>query len=102
MEIMIWTSSAFCLNVNHYNKMQLDWEVSISSYLLKVKLRLIFKFDDIGDAKKELCAWVKWVRHCRIAEFVELQRRSMRHKEHILNTIRLRVNNARIEATNNI
>ncbi|SDB16015.1 transposase, partial [Butyrivibrio sp. INlla16] len=46
-------------------------------------------------------AWVKWARHCRIPVFVELQRKIMRHKDHILNTIELGVTNARIEATNN-
>ncbi|SDB68518.1 transposase, partial [Butyrivibrio sp. INlla16] len=40
-------------------------------------------------------------RHCRIPVFVELQRKIMRHKDHILNTIELGVTNARIEATNN-
>ncbi|SDB69209.1 transposase, partial [Butyrivibrio sp. INlla16] len=39
--------------------------------------------------------------HCRIPVFVELQRKIMRHKDHILNTIELGVTNARIEATNN-
>ncbi|SDB68455.1 transposase, partial [Butyrivibrio sp. INlla16] len=43
----------------------------------------------------------KWARHCRIPVFVELQRKIMRHKDHILNTIELGVTNARIEATNN-
>ena len=32
---------------------------------------------------------------------VELNKRIRRHKEHILNTIRLGISNARIEATNN-
>ncbi len=71
------------------------------AYLLKEKLRLIFQMDDVDEAEQELIAWVKWARHCRIPEFVELQRKIMRHKDHILNTIRLDVSNARIEATNN-
>ena len=71
------------------------------AYLLKEKLRLIFQIDDADEAEQELVAWVKWARHCRISEFVELQRKIMRHKDHILNTIRLDVSNARIEATNN-
>ena len=40
-------------------------------------------------------------RHCRIESFVKLQRKIMRHKDHILNTIRYGLSNARIEATNN-
>ena len=71
------------------------------AYLLKEKLRLIFQIDDVDEAEQELIAWVKWARHCRIPEFVELQRKIMRQKDHILNTIRLDVSNARIEATNN-
>ena len=71
------------------------------AYLLKEKLRLIFQLNDVGEAEQELIAWVKWARHCRITEFVELQRKIMRHKDHILNTIRFDVSNARIEANNN-
>jgi len=40
--------------------------------------------------------------NCRKSlKFVELQRKIMRHKDHILNTIQLQVSNARIESTNN-
>ena len=71
------------------------------AYLLKEKLRLIFKIDDVDEAEQELTAWVNWARRCRIPEFVELQRKIMRHKKHILNTIRFNANNALSEATNN-
>ena len=71
------------------------------AYLLKERLRLIFKMDNPEDAEEELMAWIQWARRCRIPSFVELQRKIMRHKDHILNTIRLDVSNARIEATNN-
>ena len=71
------------------------------AYLLKEKLRLIFQLNDVGEAELELIAWVIWARHCRIAEFVELQRKIMLHKDHILNTIRFDVSKARIEANNN-
>lgn len=71
------------------------------AYQLKEKLRLIFKLDDVVAAEEELMAWVKWARHCRIPEFVELQRKIMRHKDHILNSIRFNASNAQHEATNN-
>ena len=56
---------------------------------------------DVEAADAELTKWVNWARHCRIPEFVELQRKIMRHQQHILNTIKLHVSNARIEANNN-
>ena len=42
-----------------------------------------------------------WASHCRIPAMVALNKKIRRHKEHILNTIRLGMSNARIEATNN-
>jgi transposase len=40
-------------------------------------------------------------KHSRIPAFKLLYKKIKRHKEHILNTIRLGLSNARIEATNN-
>jgi transposase len=71
------------------------------AYKLKEQLRLILKMTDVEAADAELTKWAKWARHCRIPEFVELQRKIMRHRQHILNTIKLDVSNARIEANNN-
>lgn len=71
------------------------------AYKLKEMLRLLLKMTNVEAAESELTRWVKWARHCRIPEFVELQRKIMRHKDHILNTIQLQVSNARVESTNN-
>ena len=71
------------------------------AYKLKEALRLIFHMTDVDEADGALTKWVKWARHCRIPKFVELQRKIMRHRDHILNTIRQQVSNARIEANNN-
>lgn len=71
------------------------------AYKLKEMLRLLLKMTDVEAAESELTRWVNWARHCRIPEFVELQRKIMRHKDHILNTIQLQVSNARVESTNN-
>lgn len=71
------------------------------AYKLKEALRLILHMTDVEEADATLIGWVKWARHCRIPEFVELQKKIMRHREHILNTIRQQISNARIEANNN-
>ena len=42
-----------------------------------------------------------WSSHCLIKAFKDLYQKIKRHKEHILNIIRLRMSNARIEATSN-
>jgi transposase len=70
------------------------------AYLLKEKLRLLFKLS-LDEAKAELDAWIKWAQHCRIPQFVELQRKIRRHMEAILATIGNGVSNARVEAVNN-
>ena len=71
------------------------------AYQLKEKLRLLLKMTDVEKAEIELHDWVMWARRCRIPEFVELQRKIMRHKDQILNTIRMRISNARVESINN-
>ena len=56
---------------------------------------------DTGEAEVELDRWLWWASHSRIPAFKELYKKIKRHKSHILNTIRLGMSNARIEATNN-
>lgn len=71
------------------------------AYSLKESLRLLLKIQDVDQAEKELKHWLFWASHSRIPAFKELYKKIRRHKEHILNTIRLGLSNARIEATNN-
>ena len=71
------------------------------AYLLKEDLRLLLKMTDADEAEQALHKWIMWARHCRIPEFVELQRKVKRNKEHIMNTIREQVSNARVESMNN-
>ena len=71
------------------------------AYSLKESLRLLLKIQDADQAEKELEHWLFWASHSRIPAFKELYKKIKRHKEHILNTIRLGLSNARIEATNN-
>ena len=70
-------------------------------YLLKESLRMIFKNTDVDKAEADLNHWLWWASHSRIPVFHDLYEKIKRHKEHILNTIRLGLSNARIEATNN-
>jgi transposase len=68
---------------------------------MKETLRLLLKIKDAREAEAELDRWLWWASHSRIPAFKELYRKIKRHKSHILNTIRLGMSNARIEATNN-
>ena len=71
------------------------------AHILKEQMRLIFKIEDVNEAAEALDNWIARAQRCRIPSFVELQRKMRRHREHILNTIRFKVSNARIEALNN-
>lgn len=71
------------------------------AYRMKETLRLLLKLKDTDEAAAELKRWLWWASHSRIKAFKELYQKIKRHREHILNTIRLGMSNARIEATNN-
>ena len=71
------------------------------AYRMKETLRLLLKIKDVKEAEAELDRWLWWASHSRISAFKELYKKIKRHKSHILNTIRLGMSNARIEATNN-
>ena len=70
------------------------------AYLLKEELRLVFQ-QDPESGRKQLDHFIKWAQHCRIPEFVELQRKIRRHYDAILATLEHKLSNARIEAVNN-
>lgn len=92
-------------NLTKKQETQLEY-IAISSpklyraYLLKEKLRLIFRCEDRESAKEELDSWIKWAQHCRIKVFVELQRKIKRHYDAILAAIENHLSNAILEATN--
>ena len=71
------------------------------AYRIKERLRCLLKINDPNEAEAELKKWLWWAIHSRIPEIYGLYQKICRHKEHILNTIRLKMSNARIEATNN-
>ena len=70
------------------------------AYLRKEELRLLLKIEDVHEAEAELKRWLWKASHSRIPAVVELYKKIRRHKEHILNTIRYKLNNARVEAIN--
>ena len=70
------------------------------AYLMKEALRAVFRLP-IEAAREAIAAWIKWAQHCRIPEFVELQRKIRRHLEGILASIEHGVSNGRVEAINN-
>lgn len=71
------------------------------AYLIKERLRLILKIRSVEEAAAELKRWLWWASHSRIPAMHDLYAKVKRHKEHILNTIRLGLSNARIETANN-
>ena len=71
------------------------------AYRMKEMLRLLLKIKDVDEAEATLKRWLWWASHSRISAFKELYEKIKRHKQHILNAIRLGMSNARIEATNN-
>ena len=71
------------------------------AYRMKEKLRLIFQVKDVQLAEEELEDFLSWASRCRIPAMVNLGKKIRRHKEHILNSIRFGMSNARVESTNN-
>ena len=71
------------------------------AYMMKEELRLLLKIKNTQEAEAALKRWLWWASHSRIPAFKELYAKIKRHKDHILNTIRIGMSNARIEATNN-
>jgi transposase len=69
------------------------------AYLLKEGLRLVFQLP-VGEAEEALDVWIQWARRSRIAPFVELQRRIVKHKASILAAIEHGLSNGRIESVN--
>jgi transposase len=69
------------------------------AYLLKEGLRMAFVLK--GTAGKEaLDRWISWARRCRIAPFVALQRRIVRHRAAIDAALDSGLSNALVESTN--
>lgn len=73
----------------------------LRAYALKEDLRSILKMTDCEEAKIELDKW-KWrASHSRIEEFKKLYEKVKSKEKYILNTIKYRISNARVESINN-
>ena len=77
----------------------LEHPVLYRVYLLREQLRLLLKIRDLKEAEAELNHWLWKASHSRIPAIYTLQEKIRRHKNHILNTIRLGMSNARRSTT---
>ncbi|MGN6170554.1 MAG: ISL3 family transposase [Solirubrobacteraceae bacterium] len=70
------------------------------AFLLKEELRLIYQLEDPSLAPAHLDAWLAWASRSRLEPFIKLARTIRRHRDGILNAIRLGLNNGRLEGLN--
>lgn len=70
------------------------------AFLLKEELRVLYQLPDPTLAPGHLDAWLAWASRSRLDPFVKLARTIRRHREGILNAIRLGLNNGRLEGLN--
>jgi transposase len=72
------------------------------TYLLKERLRLLFKYDNIYTALYTLGNWIYLAEHSKIPEMVELAAKVRRNKPNIRSTLMYGLSSGKLEATNNI
>lgn len=72
------------------------------AYLLKERLRLTFKFDNIYAALHGLGLWIYLAEHSKIPEMIALSEKVKRNKLHIRATLKHGLSSGKLEATNNI
>jgi transposase len=70
------------------------------AFLLKEELRVLYQLDDPTLAPEHLDAWLDWASRSRLDPFIKLARTIRRHRDGILNAIRLGLNNGRLEGLN--
>ena len=70
------------------------------AFRLKEELRLLYRLEDPTLAPAHLDAWLTWASRSRLEPFVKLARTIRRHRDGILNAIRLGLNNGRLEGLN--
>ncbi len=70
------------------------------AFLLKEELRLLYHLEDPSLAPAHLDAWLTWASRSRLEPFIKLARTIRRHRDGILNAIRLGLNNGRLEGLN--
>ncbi|MBR5400625.1 MAG: ISL3 family transposase [Treponema sp.] len=94
-------------NLTESQKLKLAWLIQSSSklhraYDRKEQLRNALHCADFNVAREEIKKWIRWTKVCRIELFKKLGQKIERHLDSIINTIKYKMNNARIEATNNV
>jgi transposase len=70
------------------------------AFLLKEELRVLYQLEDPALAPEHLDAWLAWASRSKLDPFIKLARTIRRHREGILNAIRLGLNNGRLEGLN--
>jgi transposase len=70
------------------------------AFLLKEELRVLYQLDDRTLAPEHLDAWLAWASRSKLDPFIKLARTIRRHRDGILNAIRLGLNNGRLEGLN--
>ena len=91
-------------NLTTRQQAKLAWVATVDprlhrAYLLKEGLRLVFQLP-LEEAAEALEYWIGWARRYRIAAFVDLQRRIVKHRASILASIEHGLSNGRIESVN--
>ncbi len=71
-----------------------------AAYQLKERLRLILHMRDADEAAAQLDEWIRDAAACGLAPMEELAAKIARHRESILNSVRLGANSAKSEACN--
>lgn len=71
------------------------------AYLLKERLRDVFKADSAQQARERLDSWLASACRTRIDAVRELSKKVRRHREAIVRAVGLGISNARVEAINN-
>ena len=71
------------------------------AYLLKERLRDVFKAKNGIDAAQLLESWLRSASHSSLDVIKELSKKIRRHREAIVRSVELGVSNARVEAVNN-
>ena len=76
--------------------------VLYAAYLIKERLRLIFRQDNFKNACLALGRWLRWTRDCGIPEFEALAEKIDRNRKFIVATLRYGLSTGKLEATNNV
>ena len=105
-------SSFHLFNMNNENlsteeQLKLNRLVATSPVLARVSSRValfrdIVHSNDLNAVEDEFDCWIRWAMRSRLDPFKKLAQTLKRFKEPILNTIKFGLNNARVEANNNI